>query len=85
MLKRRGTGAPVVPRPHDRQSDVDAKTAMWLDAGVRLVWVVDPAGRTVAAHHEHETVATYGTADTLTGEPVLPGFTCPVADIFADY
>ena len=70
--------------PHDRQSDVDAKTAMWLDAGVRLVWVVDPVRRTVAAHHEHGTVATYGTADTLYGEPVPPGFTCPVADILSN-
>ena len=70
--------------PHDRQPDVVAKTAMWLDAGVRLVWVIDPAGRTVAAHYEQGTVTKYGAADTLIAEPVLPGFTCPVADILAD-
>lgn len=70
--------------PHDRQSDIDAKTAMWLEVGVRLVWVVDPASRTVAAHHEHGIVATCRAADTLSGEPVLPGFSCPVADILAN-
>ena len=70
--------------PGDRRSDVDAKIAMWLDAGARLVWVVDPASRTVAAHYEQGTVSTYGAADTLNGEPVLPGFTCPVADILGE-
>ena len=70
--------------PRDRQRDVHAKIAMWLDSGVRLVWVVDPASRTVAAHHEHHIVATYGAADTLSGEPVLPGFSCPIADIFGE-
>ena len=70
--------------PRDRQPEVDAKTTMWLDAGIRLVWVVDPASRTVVAHHERGTVTTYAAADTLIGEPVLPGFTCPVTDILAD-
>ena len=70
--------------PSERQSDVDAKVAMWLDAGVRLVWVVDPASRTVVAHYEHGTATTYGAADTLNGEPVLPDFTCPVADILGE-
>ena len=71
--------------PRDRPSDVDAKTAMWLDAGVRLVWVVDPASRTVAAHHEHGTVTTFRATDTLNGGPVLPGFTCLAADILGDH
>ena len=74
-----------VVSPNDLNSDVEAKVAMWLAAGVRLVWVVDPAERTVASHHEHGPVATYGAADTLPGDPVLPRFTCSVADILAGY
>lgn len=35
-----------VVSPRDHQPDVGAKVAMWLDAGVRLVWVVDPASST---------------------------------------
>ena len=74
-----------VVSPNDRKPDVEAKVTMWLDAGVRLVWVVDPAQRTVVSHHEHGPVVTYGAADTVPGDPVLPRFSCPVTDILADY
>ena len=69
--------------PGDRQPDIDAKTQMWLDAGVRLALVVYPEAEEVYAHHDDGSVARYGMGDTVVGDPVLPGFTCPVADIFA--
>ncbi len=61
---------------------IDAKTQMWLAAGVRLVWVVYPGTQEVHAHHDDGTVQRFGVGDTLTGDPVLPGFACPVVDIF---
>lgn len=72
-----------VVSPNDRQPDIDAKTQMWLEAGVRLVLVAYPATREVHAHHDDGSVVRYGIGDTVVGDPVLPGFTCPVADIFA--
>ena len=72
-----------VVSPSDRQPDIDAKTQMWLDAGVRLVLVAYPETEEVHAHHEDGSVVRYGIEDILVGDPVLPGFTCPVADIFA--
>lgn len=72
-----------VVSPHDRPAAVDGKIAMWLDAGVRLVWIVDPAKGTVTVRRSDGTARRYGAGDTLTGESVLPGFTCAVADIFA--
>ncbi len=71
-----------VVSPNDRQPEIDAKTQMWLDAGVRLVLVAYPETREVYAHHEDGSVVRYGVGDTVVGDPVLPGFTCPVDDIF---
>ena len=68
--------------PNDRQPQVDRKIRLWLDAGVRLVLVVYPAMQEIHAHHDDGAVYVFGIADTLTCEPVLPGFACPVASIF---
>ena len=72
-----------VVSPNDRQREVDAKIQMWLDAGVRLVLVAYPETREVNAHHDDGSVVRYGLGDTVVGDPVLPGFTCSVTDIFA--
>ena len=81
--------APVIPdlvvevfSPNDRQPALDAKIRMWLDAGVRLVLAVYPEAQEIHAHHDDGRVRRFGGNDTLTCEPVLPGFACPVADIF---
>ena len=71
-----------VASPNDRQPEIDAKTQVWLDAGVRLVLNVYPQTQEVYAHHDDATVERFGIDDTLTCEPVLPGFACSVADIF---
>ena len=68
--------------PNDRQPSVDRKIHLWPDAGVRLVLVVYPVPQEIRAHHPDGAVQVFGPAETLTCEPVLPGFSCPVADIF---
>lgn len=72
-----------VVSPGDRAGEVEQKVAQWLEAGVRLVWVVYPATRHVVAYRELAHPRVYTEAETIDGEPVLPGFTCPVAEIFA--
>ena len=71
-----------VVSPNDRQPEVDAKTRMWLSAGVRLALVAYPETQEVYAHHDDGSVERYGVGNTLAGDPVLPGFACPVAEIF---
>ncbi len=66
-----------------RSSVVDAKTRIWLDAGVRLVLVAYIGTTEIIAHHDDGTVRRFGPGDTLTCEPVLPGFACAVDEIFA--
>ena len=49
---------------------------------MRLVLAVYPQTQEIHAHHDDGAVRHFGIGDTLTCEPVLPGFACPVADIF---
>jgi Uma2 family endonuclease len=54
-------------------------------AGVRLVWEIDPVARTVAVYTTPDPAAAVLTAaDTLDGGAVLPGFTLPLAELFAE-
>ena len=67
----------------DRASEVAEKAAMWLDAGVRLVWVVDPQARLAAVHRPGGLVTVLREDGALDGEDVLPGFRLPLAPLFA--
>jgi Uma2 family endonuclease len=69
--------------PSDRMADALAKIAMYLDAGVRLVWLVDPASQTVTIFRPDAIPARLGAGEILDGGNVLPGFTVPVTEIFA--
>lgn len=75
--------AVAVLSPSDRTSETNARVLDYLDAGVRLVWVVDPPQRTVTVHTADGIARTLRETDTLDGGDVLPGFTLAVADIFA--
>ncbi len=69
--------------PSDRASEVNAKVRDWLDAGCRMVWVVDPATKTVSVYRSRTQIEVLTASDTLGGGDVLPGFSLPVASIFA--
>ena len=68
--------------PNDSRAEFDAKIRMWLDFGVRLALAVYPASRTIAVHQIGGPAVTLGYDDTLDGGDVIPGFSCPVRDIF---
>ena len=70
--------------PTDRLADVDSKTQAWLDAGTAIVWVVWPDPRTVIVHRPGQPPRILHDQDTITGEEVLPGFQCAVAEFFED-
>jgi len=71
-----------VRSPTDRLPDVLAKVAMELEAGVALVWLVDPPARTVAVYTVGQAVRVLGEGHALEGRDVLPGFRVEVAEIF---
>lgn len=71
-----------VASPYDRPHELREKTQVWLDAGASLVWVVWPGTRSVTVHRPGAAQQILHEGDTLSGEDVLSGFACPVADIF---
>ena len=71
-----------VVSPSDTAGRVQAKVEDWLRAGPRLVWVAYPDTRSVVVYRSLDEVGVLGPEDILPGEPVLPGFSCPVADLF---
>jgi len=75
--------AAEVISPHDLYYAVDAKVQEYLDAGIRLVWVINPSSRTVSVYRSGgEAPSRLGERAELDGEDVLPGFRCPIAELF---
>ena len=69
---------------HDEFAEVIEKVEEYLAAGIPLVWVIDPENEIVIIHRKDGSVTKLHRNDDLTGEDVLPGFTCKVAELFPD-
>jgi Uma2 family endonuclease len=72
-----------VVSPNDPASPLLRKVRDYLRAGTRLVWVIDPDVRTVTVYKSPRVARVLEIGDVLTGEPVLPGFRLPLAELFA--
>lgn len=59
-----------------------ARAQMWRDAGVRLTVLAYIADRAITTYRADGAEQRFESGESLTLEPVLPGFACPVADIF---
>jgi Uma2 family endonuclease len=70
--------------PSDRAHDVTAKVLEYLDAGVLLVWVVEPRRRIVTAYSADRSTRVLGIDEELDGDPALPGFRLPGGTYSAD-
>jgi Uma2 family endonuclease len=60
--------------PDDRPGEVLAKVGDWLNAGARLVWVVDPIRVIARVYRADGSESLLSGTDALHGEDVLPGF-----------
>lgn len=69
--------------PTDRTHDILAKVAMYQEAGVPLVWVVDPQAQTVTVSALGQKPVVLTATDTLDGGEVLPEFRVAVVELFA--
>ena len=67
--------------PGDRSRDVLDKVGEYLEAGVHLVWVIDPKRRSAAVYRSLTDTRKLGPDDSLDGEDVVPGFQCRLADV----
>jgi Uma2 family endonuclease len=69
--------------PSDRASEVVAKLEVYQEAGVPLIWLVDPEKTTITVIASGKSTKVLQAGDTLDGGDVLPGFGVLVAEIFA--
>jgi Uma2 family endonuclease len=72
-----------VVSPNDRFEEVQTKVVEYFTAGTRLVWVILPKTQTVLVYRSIHDVRSLGVSDELSGEDVIPGFTCRTAELFA--
>ena len=65
--------------PDDRPGEVLAKVGDWLNAGARVVWVVDPVHVIARVYRADGSESIVDEAGALQGEDVLPGFEYPLS------
>lgn len=68
--------------PNDMIYEVDRRVRELLNAGTQLVWVVNPDVKAVQVLRADGTGVILNENDTLSGENVIPGFSCKVAEFF---
>jgi Uma2 family endonuclease len=68
--------------PNDRIQEVTDKIHEYFEAGVELVWVVNPRRETVSVYTSPQQVTILGKTDTLTAGEVIPGFALPLGQLF---
>jgi len=88
QLRKRGfyEGAPdiaveVISESQTR-AQVEDKVAEYLEAGGRLVWVIDPEARVARVYRPGAQVDEVAADGVLSGEDVIPGLMVPLADVF---
>lgn len=69
--------------PGEDRADSFRKIIEYFDSGARMVWVIQPAMKTVTVYTSLDDVNTYGPDDEITGGDLLPDFRCRVSQIFA--
>jgi Uma2 family endonuclease len=65
-------------------AEMERKLKEYFLSEVEVVWFIDPRKRTVRVYTSPDDVTELGEGDTLDGREVLPGFSVPVARLFAD-
>jgi Uma2 family endonuclease len=68
--------------PDTSFSRLQRKVEQYLKSGSTLVWVCDPELRTVTDYRPKQQPETLEDAETISGEKVLPGFSCRVSEFF---
>ena len=71
-----------VVSPTDALHRVEEKAFTYLEAGTQLVWVLKPRSKTVTVYRSETDITLLTRNDTLSGEKVVEGFSCQVAELF---
>jgi Uma2 family endonuclease len=68
--------------PRDSYSEVHGKALEWLEAGSRMVVVVDPRKRTITCYRSRDEIRVLTEEDVLDGAEVVPGWKMRVGEVF---
>ena len=68
--------------PTDTIFEIEEKVFAYLEAGTQLVWVLKPRSKTVTVYRSETVITLLTQNDILSGEDVVEGFTCQVAELF---
>ncbi len=71
-----------VVSPTDSSHRVEEKAFIYLEAGTPLVWVLKPRSKSVTVYRSETDITLLTRNDTLSGEEVVKGFSCQVAELF---
>jgi len=69
--------------PNETMDDIENKLIDYLEAGVKVVWLVYPRTQTITIYRSLTDVRILTIDDELNCSDLLPGFSVPTAEIFA--
>jgi len=64
------------------REEIDEKLQDYFRSGTRLAWIIDPRKHSAKIYTSFNDPLTIGEEGTLSGEPVLPGFSMSLATVF---
>jgi Uma2 family endonuclease len=70
--------------PSNTADEIERKRGEYFSRGTQLVWIIDPRARTVEVFTAPAVSTLLQQTDTLDGGTVLPGFTLPLQQLFAE-
>ena len=73
-----------VVSPGDTDEAVQTKILEYLQAGTSVVWIIRPRTHTVTVYRSLSDIRVLTEQDTLTSDDLLPGFSVPVSELFAE-
>jgi Uma2 family endonuclease len=73
-----------VDSPNRRPAVEQRRIQDYLDAGVRLLWVIHGDAASATSYHADGSARLLRVGEALDGSPVLPGFQLPLARLFPD-
>ena len=69
--------------PGDNFTEVEEKVFGWLEAGTKMVLVINPRQRSATVYKSPTDIIALAEADVLAGGDIVPGFELAVREIFA--
>jgi len=68
----------------DTHEDVVEKIDLYLETGVRVVWIIDPDLRTLTVYRPDAEPTLFSSQQELADDPDLPGFRMKIAELFGN-